>query len=147
MSTPRGTAVACGSPSMTATPLNSLRPSSEAQQAQLLRGSAPSTFASAPGSFDQAYQAAQELVSIALIQPMLEQAHKSPFKVDRFHGGQGETMFQQKLDSIIAQRMVQASNAPGTQTSPRLPVVDAVYRSLQAHTQGTQGTKGVSLRG
>jgi len=67
---------------------------------------------------DQALQAAQDLVSITLLQPLLAQARQDPFKSDLFHGGFAEDAFGDKMDSITAQQIAQRTN---------FPIVDAVY--------------------
>ena len=70
---------------------------------------------------DLARQTAQELVATALVQPLLARLRHDPLKSDLFHGGQAEDIFGQQLDTILSDRIVQGS---------RLPVVDAVYRTL-----------------
>lgn len=75
-----------------------------------------------------ARQTAEELVATALVQPLLAQLRDNPFKSDLFHGGQAEDIFGQQLDTILSDRIVQGS---------RLPVVDAVYRTLMQRTGKT----------
>ena len=72
---------------------------------------------------DQALQAARDAVAVNLIEPILAQSHQDPFKVDMFHGGQAETMFQQRMDQVLATRLTQRTN---------MPVVDAIYRKLMS---------------
>lgn len=79
-----------------------------------------------------AYGAAQSLVAITLIQPLLAQAREDPFKADLFHGGFAEDTFGTQLDSIIAERITQSS---------KLPIVESVYNQispnpLQVDTHG-----------
>lgn len=57
-------------------------------------------------------EAAEQLVATTFIQPILAAAREDPFKVDRFHGGQGEDMFGSQLDTILADRIVSKSNMP-----------------------------------
>ncbi|MEX0777201.1 MAG: rod-binding protein [Phycisphaeraceae bacterium] len=80
-----------------------------------------SVFKKAGASAEQAREAARQLVSIALIQPVLTKAHEDPFKTEMFHGGQGEAMFQQQLDTILADRITHRAN---------FPLVDAVYQQI-----------------
>lgn len=57
-------------------------------------------------------QAAQQLVAQALFMPLLKQARESPFKVERFHGGQGEQAFGGQLDAALADRMATRADYP-----------------------------------
>lgn len=70
---------------------------------------------------EQVRQLAGQLVSVALIKPMLAQARNSPFKSDLLHGGQGETIFQEHLDTVLSDRIAKRTE---------LPIVDAMYRRL-----------------
>lgn len=70
---------------------------------------------------NEAYEAAQSLVAITLIQPLLAQAREDPFKSDLFHGGFAEDTFGSQLDSIIAERITQSS---------RLPIVESIYNRI-----------------
>lgn len=72
---------------------------------------------------DQAYQQAQELVALTLVQPVLDQVRNDPLKSPLFHGGFGEEAFGRQLDAIFARHITQKS---------RLPLVDAVYRQITA---------------
>ncbi len=76
---------------------------------------------------DQVYQAAQSLIAITLVQPMLAQARQDPFRTDLFHGGFAEDAFGAKLDAIIAERITQKTN---------LPIVASVYSRIM--NQGQQ---------
>ncbi len=69
----------------------------------------------------QVRTAAEDLVAITLIRPLLEQARRDPFRTDLFHGGFAEDTFGAQMDWIVAQRITQAA---------RLPIVDAVYQRL-----------------
>ena len=81
--------------------------------------------------------AANQLVSMAFLKPLLAQARQSPFKSDMFSGGQGEAAFQQQLDTILADRMAQRVN---------YSIGEAVYkqfagsRQLSALSNQLQGT-------
>lgn len=57
-------------------------------------------------------EAAEQLVATTFIQPILAKAREDPFKVERFHGGQGEKIFGGQLDTILADRIVKKSNFP-----------------------------------
>jgi len=70
---------------------------------------------------EQVRQLAGQLVSVALIKPMLSQARNSPFKSDLLHGGQGETIFQEHLDTVLSDRIAKRTE---------LPIVDAMHRRL-----------------
>ena len=84
-----------------------------------------------------AIDAANQLVSMAFLKPLLAQARQSPFKSDLFSGGQGEAAFQQQLDTILADRMAQRVN---------YSIGEAVYkqfagsRQLSALSNQLQGT-------
>lgn len=66
----------------------------------------------------QAYEAAQSLVATTLIQPILSQIRDDPFRSALFHGGTAEDAFGAQLDTILADRITQASN---------FPIVDSIY--------------------
>lgn len=76
---------------------------------------------------DKTREAAQDLVSIAFLLPLLKQARQDPFRSDLFHGGQGEEIFGAQLDEKIAGRMAQ---------SMKLPLADAVYRQFGGGRNG-----------
>lgn len=90
------------------------------------RGSAGlSGASSAPPNHRASHEAAQQLVSIALVQPVLTQMRRDPFRTELFHGGFAEDAFGARLDSILAERITQRSN---------LPLVDAIARTLGRHS-------------
>jgi len=62
-------------------------------------------------------EAAQQMVAQALFMPLLKQARESPFKVERFHGGQGEQAIGGQLDAALADRM--AGRADGERAMQR----------------------------
>ena len=74
----------------------------------------------------QLKDAANQLVSVAFIKPMMAQMRESPFKNEMFHGGQGETVFQEHLDTVLADRVASRS---------RFSIADAIYRKI-AKTAG-----------
>lgn len=78
-------------------------------------------------TIDSAREAARELVSIALIQPILTQARDDPFASDLFHGGRTEEAFGAQLDEIYSERITAAGG---------FPLIDAVYnRIAPAHSR------------
>ncbi len=85
-----------------------------------------------PPDLNPARTAARELVASTLLYPLLRQAREDPFQSDLFHGGQGEEVFAQQLDTILADRITQAT---------RLPIVDAIERRLTGATAGAPGIK------
>lgn len=64
---------------------------------------------------------ANQLVSVAFIKPMMAQMRESPFKNEMFHGGQGETVFQEHLDTVLADRIASRTN---------YSLADAIYRKI-----------------
>jgi hypothetical protein len=74
---------------------------------------------------DRLREAAAELVSVAMLLPMLKAARNDPFKSDLFHGGQGEEAFGAQLDQEMATRMGR---------SMKMPVIDAVYNRFARRT-------------
>jgi len=82
--------------------------------------------------------ACEQLVSDALVQPLLKQMRQSPFKVKMFHGGHAEQAFAQKLDTILADRIVHSAN---------FPIVDSVYNNLSRHPGGLPTSTGAAVGG
>ena len=82
---------------------------------------------------------AEQLVASTLVLPILSQARNDPFKSEMFHGGKGEDMFGSQLDTILAERITSSS---------RMPIVDAVYRSITrtSLSSGAAG-RGVDIHG
>jgi len=82
---------------------------------------------------------AEQLVASTLVLPILSQARNDPFKSEMFHGGKGEDMFGSQLDTILAERITSSS---------RMPIVDAVYRSITRTLlpSGAAG-RGVDIHG
>lgn len=91
--------------------------------------------AAAQSREDAARDAARQLVSVALIQPILAAVRDDPFKSDLFHGGVGEDTFGAQLDTILADRMVGKLDAPQRADGRGFPVVDAVYRMIMQQMQ------------
>jgi hypothetical protein len=92
---------------------------------------------------DKALKTARQLVSMILVQPILDQAQNDPMRVEMFHGGQAERIFQQRMDQVLAQRITEKS---------RMPIVDATYRSImkwdtRRQAQSAPATKGTDLHG
>ena len=87
----------------------------------LVRQAGSADGAYGPAAEEPAREAAEELVAFALVMPMMKMARNSPFKSELFHGGRGEKAFGNRLDQLLARRIVGGSN---------LPVVDAVHRQL-----------------
>jgi len=69
----------------------------------------------------QARRAADQLVSSALLKPLFEQMRNSPFKVERFHGGQGEKAFMEQLHTVLGDRITSSAN---------FSVGDAIYEKV-----------------
>jgi Rod binding domain-containing protein len=74
----------------------------------------------------QARKAAEEFVSISLVQPILAQLRKTNQAYGVFAPGEHEKQFGPLMDAEIAMRMTRASN---------FPLVDAVARNLQEFGQ------------
>jgi len=74
-------------------------------------------------------EAAQQMVASAFILPLLQQVRDDPFKSDLFHGGKSEDLFGQQLDTILADRIVDAS---------RLGVADAIVDRMSRVVMGRQ---------
>jgi len=92
------------------------------EQAQSQAGEPAQTESGLSPERDKALrQAAEQLVSISFIQPMLAKMRDDPFKSDLFHGGQAEEVFGQQLDTLMADRVT---------TSADFSIVDAVYRAI-----------------
>ncbi len=62
--------------------------------------------------------AAEQLVATTFINPMLAKMRDDPFKSDLFHGGRGEEVFGQQLDTMYSDRIVSSTD---------FAIVDAVY--------------------
>ena len=72
-----------------------------------------SLLARAPGAVDgPALEAAQQLVGSAFVLPLLQQLRTDPLRSELFHGGTGEDLFGQKLDTIIADNIVRRADFP-----------------------------------
>jgi len=70
----------------------------------------------------QVREAAEQLVASALVLPLLSAVREQPLDANLFDGGQAEKIFGQRLDTILADRVVK---------SARFGVTDAVIRSMQ----------------
>jgi len=101
------------------------------RQAMAFDADAPSFAAEldARSDTDRVREAAEQLVGIALIKPLLEQARENPFKTELFHGGPGEEAFGAQLDQHLADRM--AKRAGGS-------IVDAVMNRWNQNFGGKE---------
>ncbi len=70
---------------------------------------------------EQVREAANQLVSVAFIKPMMAQMRQSPFKTEMFGGGPGEAMFQEHMDTVLADRIATRTN---------YSIADAIYRRI-----------------
>jgi Rod binding domain-containing protein len=80
----------------------------------------------------QLRQATEQMVASAFILPMLQQIRQDPFKSDLFHGGQGEEMFGQLLDTQLADRIVKRTN---------FPLVESLYNEMARRVTGVSPTR------
>ncbi|MGE3109424.1 MAG: hypothetical protein AB7G11_14145 [Phycisphaerales bacterium] len=81
----------------------------------------------APDNPEAARQAAEEFVSMSLVQPLLAQLRSTNHAAAPFAPSTGETQFRQMLDAQIAHDIVRAK---------QFPLVDAVARKLLSRSQG-----------
>lgn len=79
------------------------------------------------GEDAQLREAAEKLVATTLIMPMFEQLRNDPLAANMFHGGRGETIFQQQMDQVLSDRIAGAT---------RFDLVDSVYNHLSAAAKG-----------
>ncbi len=94
-----------------------------------LRGSAPTALSIKPGDEitpEQARKAAEEFVSMSLVQPVLAELRKMNKAYGAFAPGAHEKQFGPLMDAEIAMRMTKAQN---------FPLVDAVARNLLEYSQ------------
>ena len=80
-------------------------------------------------------KASEQLVATTFIMPMLAKMRDDPFKSDLFHGGQTEEFFGQRLDTIMAERIVAKAD---------FAIVDAVYNSIAKRASMSAGKALVS---
>jgi hypothetical protein len=83
---------------------------------------------------DELREAAQELVGMTFILPLLKQARQDPFRTPMFHGGFAEDAFGAQLDEQVALGMSRRMDGP---------LVDAIYRKFARQAAG----KGTNLHG
>lgn len=86
-----------------------------------------------PGSAGAARRAAEEFVSIALVQPVLAQARESSMAAEPFAPSPAERQFGALHDAMIAQRITR---------SAQFPLVDRIAESLM----GRRAVGGVTVR-
>lgn len=79
------------------------------------------------GDDAQLREAAEKLVATTLIMPMFEQMRNDPLATKLFHGGRGETIFQQQMDQVLSDRMAGATN---------FDLVESVYQQLRHESRG-----------
>ena len=70
----------------------------------------------------QIRESAEKLVASAFVLPMLQQMRESPFETEMFAPGQGEKLFRQRLDTMLADRIA---------GSPGFPLVDTLVDRLK----------------
>ncbi|MEM1213209.1 MAG: hypothetical protein AAGI68_13035 [Planctomycetota bacterium] len=75
--------------------------------------------------------AAEKLVSNALVKEVFAIARRDPLKSDMFNGGFTEDAFGAQLDQILADRIVQSTN---------FPIVDRIHQSFQRKPDATPTT-------
>ena len=63
-----------------------------------------------PEQIEEAREAAAQWVGVAFFQPLLDQMQDDPLRTDLFHGGYGERVWSQELNSILRERMAEASS-------------------------------------
>ena len=83
---------------------------------------------------DETREAADQLVATAFVLPLLQQVRDDPFKSDLFHGGQGEEIFGQQLDVLMAERITKSAG---------FGLSDALVRQFNPAT----ASREVDLRG
>jgi Rod binding domain-containing protein len=81
-------------------------------------------------------RASDQLVSSALLKPLFKQMRSSPFKVERFHGGQGEKAFMQQLHTVLADRISQSAN---------FGLGDAIYEKMARQLPGVDQQHGTQV--
>jgi len=77
--------------------------------------------ATADGNLKAAEQAAGDLVATTFIKPMLAQMRDDPLRSELFHGGSGEDMFAEHLETELAQRISERLS---------LTLTDAITRGI-----------------
>jgi hypothetical protein len=105
--------------------------------ASLFKGSAAAADRAEGSEQQQIRHAANQLVSSGLLKPLFDQMRSSPFKVERFHGGQGEKAFMQQMHTILADRISQSAS---------FNVGEAIYQKMTRRLDGiatgsSQGTQ------
>lgn len=58
----------------------------------------------------QVRQSAEQLIATTFIMPLFKRLRNDPLATKLFHGGQGEDIFQQQMDQILADRMAASAN-------------------------------------
>lgn len=89
------------------------------------------------GAQEQVRASAEELVSIALIQPILAELRDSNTAAPPFAPGPYEKQFGTLMDAEVSRRLVKAQN---------FPLVDRLARDLLRMTQSTEGNTHAPAR-
>jgi hypothetical protein len=101
---------------------------------RLLKGGRPGG-GDEDGQQQKLRQATEQLVSSALLKPLFKQMRSSPFRVERFHGGQGEKAFMQQFHTLLADRITRSTN---------FNLVDAIHDKMAKQYQRTKEAAGPS---
>lgn len=70
----------------------------------------------------QIRESAEKLVASTFVLPLLQQMRESPFETEMFAPGQGEKLFRQRLDTVLADRIA---------GSPGFPLVDTLVDRMK----------------
>lgn len=86
---------------------------------------------------DEAREAAEKFIATALVMPLLDELREQPLDAGLFHGGMAEDAFRQRMDTILADRIVSSS---------QFPIVDRIYSDITRQSS-SQTQTGVDLIG
>lgn len=86
---------------------------------------------------ERARKAAEQIVSVALVQPVLKQLRESNMAAPPFAPTQGEKQFQGLMDSAISERLVHAS---------RFPLVDRLAEQMVVKSRGTAAARAEGVQ-
>ncbi len=87
---------------------------------------------------EQVREAANQLVSVAFVKPLLAQIRKNPLRNDLFHGGMGEDTFQEHLDTLLADRVASRMNSS---------LADSIYKKFLGAQGSSQPAGGLDRAG
>lgn len=82
---------------------------------------------------DQLRELTEMVVSSTFIAPMFDQLRNDPLASNLFHGGRGEKIFQQQLDTVISDRIAGSSN---------FGLADVLYQQFSKQAGNTLRTHG-----